>query len=141
MNLSREYFNSLASSSDFGDEEKEFHQSLQEEITKTSNVLESQDGKGSDGESGVTPFTHEESPIKGIIKKTSDVRQSLELKSLKGLFRRASLAHAIPWLAFVVVIFMGHEMMTTKASLEILFAKSLLVETDPSMFFFTESFF
>ena len=108
MNLSREYFNSLGSPYEFEDEEKEF-QPLQVEITKSCNVLESHDGKGSDGESGVTPITHEESPIKGIIKKTSDVRLSIGLNSLKGLFQTASLANAILLLAFVVVIFMGHD--------------------------------
>ena len=44
---------------------------------------------------------------------------------------RAFLAHVFSWLAFVVTIFMGHEMATTKANQEPTHVQGILDERDP----------
>ena len=74
MNLSREYFASLLNQEDSpssaADEGKEVSHKKE---SSTLNVSLGANERLDDIDLGVTPFAHDSSPIKGIIKNTSEV--------------------------------------------------------------------
>ena len=75
MNLSKEYFTSLMNEEDnasiFTDDSKK--ESPNNENMAARNTLSGYNERLSDAESGITPIAQDNSPIKGIIKNTTEV--------------------------------------------------------------------